>query len=200
MARTVSRAPAPRPAQPMTLATSMRPAPADEEKGEAAVVAEPRLDRSALGYVEPRPGIDGRQYYAQCAGCIHFVPENAMRGAVSGDRCVILGADFTVTDDSTCAYFLPWPTGVADSDDVAENAEDMVEGEKGSITPWQAGFLRDTAVQCCRCRSFEPEENECSLYEALNTALPNVWALDEKVKPGACCSAWNPQPQPESMI
>ncbi len=185
----------PRPGAAPTMAASMRDDPA-EEANEPEIVAEPRLNRSALGYIEPRVGIDGASSFCQCDSCMHFVPENAMRGAVVGDRCLILGATFPVSGESSCAYFLPWPTGAADADDVSENAEDMIEGERGSITPYDAGFVRDTKVRCMNCRSFESDESECSLYEALNDKLPNVWQLDCSVKGGACCSCWNAMPQP----
>ncbi len=71
----------------------------------------------------------------------------------------------------------------------------MVEGEKGSVQPYQVGYTTNP-VQCQRCRSFDMEEAECEMFEELNTKLPSIWDLDCSVKPNACCNAWNALPQP----
>lgn len=169
----------------------------DEEAGEKSVGAEPKLDRSAFVYLEPREAVDGKNYFALCASCYNFIPESFGRGAMRGDRCRLLGADFTVNDDSSCRLYAPWPDGKPCDGCQQHGAEKMVRGVHGSLSARDAGYRYDKVTRCGSCRHFEYDDNTCSMFEALNASLPAVFDLKTEVKPGARCLLWTDFPPPE---
>jgi len=197
MAKTIFDAPPPRPGR------SLKPylaAPEPMEPAEKEVAAEPRLTRAVVGYLEPREGIDGLSYYNQCASCVAFIPEGMMRGAVRGARCAKFDSDFPVTDDSGCNLYTPTPDGKPCGHCAEHAAEKVIKGQRGSVSPWTVGFVRDKKRRCETCRQFEFGEGdagpECSLMEAMNEALPAVFQMEAKVKPGAKCDMWCDYPEP----
>lgn len=193
MARSIAEGPvAPRGLATRSLAQAAVAVP--EEAKERAVAAEPRLDRSAFLYMEPRPGIDGAGSFAQCAACQHFVPEAMMRGAVRGDRCSLFGSTFPITDDDSCGLFAPNPDGRPCEHCEVHAAEEMISGMRASASPYQVGYVSDQKVRCMNCRQFDAENSECEFFGELNEKLPALFACDEKVKADGCCNAWAAYP------
>lgn len=182
----------------MSMAQAMTaPEEPENEAGEPEIEAVPRLDRSVFAYMEARKGIDGEQYFGACGSCQNFVAEAYMRGAVRGARCAILGSNMTVNDDSSCDRWLPWPDGQPDSGCIAEMADGMVAGCRGSTSPMAVGFLWDKRKVCTTCRQFEGAESECSFFECLNQTCPSLFMLDTNIVTPAKCSAWSEIPTPE---
>jgi hypothetical protein len=181
-----------------------RRAPAENEAGEEPVKAEPRLDRSVFLYMAPRDGFDGKGYFGQCSNCAQFVPEASMHGTVRGARCVLLGSEFSVTDDSSCGFWQPWAVGVPCQAIVDSNAAELARGLRGAVSPSTAGYVYDTRVRCQHCRMADMDGDgtgipECELYQALNEALPEVFDLDKTIEGAACCNAWVKIPEPEGF-
>jgi hypothetical protein len=204
MARTLTAIdmPAPR-AKPSgrMVASPMAPLPKMEpEEGEREVAAEPKLMRDVLLYLEPREALDGKQYFGLCGSCRNYVSEGAMHGAVRGDRCALFGADFPVTDDSSCHLFCPTPDGQPCAHCQEHAGQKMIMGQRPCISPFVAGFVHDTTPRCARCRQYDPVESKCCLMEALNKALPEVYALDAAVKPGGRCVQWSDFPPPDEAM
>lgn len=151
-------------------------------------------DRSVFLYMEPRIAIDGPDYFARCGSCVNFIPENAMHGAVAGDRCALFGSGFPITDDSSCGLYAPNADGQPCAGCVKHAAEEIIEGCRGSVDPWVAGFVRDERVQCQNCFNFDYEAAKCKLFAGLNAAAPERWALTDDVLAGACCNGWMKYP------
>ena len=185
--------PAPRPTAGKSLA-QLATAPPDEEKGEKEVEAVPRLMRDVLGYMEPRPGIDGGAYFGNCAACSNYVPEAMMRGALRGDRCGLLGSTFMITDDAACNSFMPWPDGKPCGECQSHTANKLVAGLRASASPFDLGYVSDEKVKCSGCRHFDGADSECELIESMNESMPKVFAMDCKVKPDGTCTAWTDYP------
>ena len=164
---------------------------------ETKVAAEPKLDRACLVYLEPREAIDGKSYFGQCAACSSFIPESTMRGAVRGDRCALFGAQFPITDDDSCHLWTPWPDGRPDEKRLGHNGEAMVRNAPAAVQPYNVGYRAEEKVRCAFCRHYEYESKTCQLMAALNAALPDVFALDDQVKPGGKCDLWTPPAPPE---
>jgi hypothetical protein len=196
VALTIAHGMVAKPARTPSIAESVGPAPADNEAAEPAVAAEPRLTRSVFLYLEPREGIDGKDYFGLCGSCRNFVPEAMMRGAVRGNRCAILGSNMPITDDSFCRVYIPTNDGQACDDCQSHAAEEMIEGQRGAVNSWDVGYVQDDTGRCSDCRHFEIGENECAMFEALNEKLPAVFDLNCEVKPGAKCSLWTDEPPP----
>lgn len=163
---------------------------AQRTEGEEPVTADPKYDRSTFVYLEPREGIDGPDDFCQCISCQNFVPERAMRGVTAGNRCVMFGSSFPVEAYASCTLYAPWPQGKPEEWCISHEATHMMDGCRGSVTPGAAGYI-NARVQCHRCRQFDEMEKECELYECLNAALPNIFALNETVDRHGCCDAWN---------
>lgn len=165
-------------------------APAEKEADEPEIEAEPRLDRSTFLYLEGRKGIDGEGYFGCCASCENFIPESQMRGAVRGDRCKLLGAQFPINDDSGCNFYAPWPTGRPCDGCLAHHAEKMIRGERGSVMPMAAGFVFGQRRVCTTCRQYDFEAKECRFFEELNEKLPALFDLNKAIVTPAKCTAW----------
>ena len=181
------------------LAHAFQAPPAAEEKGEPEVAAEPKITRSALLYLEPREGIDGKEYFALCGSCQNFIPEAKMRGAVRGNRCSLLGSNFPVTDDSFCRAYMPNSDGQACSHCQDHAAEEMIEGQRGAVSAWDVGYVPDETGRCSDCRHFDAVESECEMFEELNEKLPAVFDLNCEVKPCGRCTLWCDEPPDQDM-
>lgn len=194
---TIAHGVAPKAARTPSIAQSMAQPVVDEEAGEKPVAAEPRMDRSAFLYRERREGIEGPSYAGQCGSCMHFISEALMRGAVSGNRCELFGSNFPVADDDKCHLQVPWPDGKPCDRCLAHAAEEMVEGCRGSIDPWLAGYRMNIKPRCEYCRFYDVAEKECEMLEELNAKVPLVFDLNIKVKPDAKCNLFTSPPPPE---
>jgi hypothetical protein len=107
--------------------------------------------------------------FAQCGTCWLFNAEK--------ERCAILGPKFEVDDDDSCNFYLK-----------GEHLKGMKL--QALVTPKNAGFA-DRKVRCENCRF--SSNNECRLYSMLNEKLPDVFDLDSKIEPRACCNANSPK-------
>lgn len=195
MARTVADGYMPRLAPSGVMALAMTKP--EVEAGEPELEAVPRIGRAAFLYLEPRPGLDGAGYFAQCASCSSFVPEAFGRGAFRGARCALFGSSMPVTDDSSCGLFTPWASGMPCDEIVACNAGQIAGGLRAAVTPTDAGYVADTKVRCRNCRFVDMEGDgtgapECEFFEHLNKTCPSLFMLDTKVALDGCCNAWTP--------
>jgi hypothetical protein len=180
--------------------------PEAHEAAEPPVEAVPKITRNALGYLEPRVGLDGLSMFAKCGSCQNYVPEASMSGALVGSRCAILGSSWPINDDACCDRYVPWGAGLPCAEVTSFFAMELRKRYPGALTPFQAGYKEGgpRAPQCCGCRFFDmpdmapsPDVAECELYECLNTKTPEIFALDKAIKPYARCSLWTPPEQPE---
>ncbi len=170
-----------------------------EEGKEPPVEAVPRLTREAFGYLEPRPGIDGRQYFGSCGSCQSFVSEAAMTGAVLGSRCVLFGSQMRITDDDSCNHFAPFGAGAPCEETVSFNAAALRRGLPQAIYPWLAGYKPQCPTQCRTCRFGDtsgtaPGKLECEAFESLNETSGNLFALEKTVDAYAGCALWQERP------
>lgn len=124
-----------------------------------------KLDTSAFLYLEQ---IKPTTQFAQCATCQLFMPNK--------QRCSIFGKDDVVVANASCGLYIQ---GTPHDDQEITSV----------VTPEQAGYV-DGQVRCENCIWFNPEPSTCGLFEDLNKAMPDVWALEEKVDAKACCNAW----------
>lgn len=167
-----------------------------EEPNEPAVEAVPRITREAFGYLEPRPGIDGLQYFGNCGSCQSFVSEAAMTGAVIGSRCIKFGSRFPVSDDDHCNRYEPWASGIPCEAVTMFYAGEIRKGAAASVSSWEAGYKAKTCVQCNACRFFDASQSpsgvdgECEAMEELNEQSPKLFNLLSSVKSRAWCSMW----------
>jgi hypothetical protein len=106
--------------------------------------------------------------FAQCGTCWLFNPQR--------ERCVILGPDFKVEADDSCTFYLQ-----------GEPEKDLELVNR--VTPKDAGFVRREV----RCENCKYGGNRCQLFEMLNNKLPDVFDLDTKIEPRACCNAQTPR-------
>lgn len=173
------------------------------EATEPKVEAVPKLRRSALGYLEPRQGLDGLQYFGQCSSCQSFVPEAAMGGAVRGSRCALFGADFPVTDDDCCDRWLGWASGIPCAAVVEFNAGEVRKGLRQAVAPWDVGYKSDETCQCKNCvfadrgdpmKPRPPGVAECEAFQDLNERAPNLFELDTAINLNGGCNLWTEPP------
>jgi len=124
-----------------------------------------KIKRDAFAYM------DGNQAnFAQCESCCWTQPIDAHRGL-----CCLLNHE--VADDDTCgAYVQGWYAGMSPARRLSDE---------------EAGYLKHTQVRCENCRY---GGDRCKLYMALNRSAPNIFHLEEKITPLACCSAWRVKP------
>jgi len=121
--------------------------------------AEP-IKRDAFLYMEPRWPL---QQFAQCATCAHFLQ----------GRCALFWQTDPVTAGDSCGLYVHGPNATSGA-------------PLGLLRPAEAGFVA-RAVRCENCAFFDA--GVCGLYRQLNSALPQVFALDPQVNPKACCNA-----------
>lgn len=182
-----------------------QPSEQAEEAAEPPVEAMPKIGRAAFLYMEPRPGLDGLQYFRQCASCESFVPEASMGGAIQGARCAKFGSQFPVTDDDSCSLYYPWHSGLPCAEMIATNAMELRKGIPGGPLPYSMGYKSQCAAKCRSCRfvDFRDEMNmgvaktaECEAYESLNECSPNIFELITTINPNGGCSLWQKE-QPD---
>ena len=119
-----------------------------------------KIKRDAFIYL---PGKD--KEFAQCGTCWLFNAEK--------ERCAILGPTFEVDDDDACNFYLK-----------GDPSKDLKLVAR--VTPKNAGFV-DRKVRCENCKY--GGGGVCKLYTMLNEKLPDVFDLDTKIEPRACCNA-----------
>ncbi len=177
-----------------------------EEPKEPPVEAVPRISREAFGYLEPRPGIDGKSYHGACGACQNFVPEAAMTGAVYGSRCVLFGSSFPITDDDSCNRWVGWAAGAPCDHVTAFNAAEIRRGLPGALSPYQVGYRSKCPTQCRTCRfgdGLDPEtppgKLECEIMEDMQEKAPLLFALETTVDPWGGCNLWSEKPQDQPM-
>lgn len=149
-----------------------------------------KIGREAFLYLAPRKGIDDPKTFAQCGPCRVFVPEEALNERFDGDRCVFHGSKKKVDDDDSCGFMVPWAKGKPEPEVVAKHAKEIEKGIPGSTTPERSGLV-SKLVQCHRCAWPKDQATKCGLYEKLNREFPEIFDLDEKIEPHACCNAWD---------
>jgi len=124
--------------------------------------------RDCFGYMEPSPDIPD---FAQCGSCKMWLKRQELcywlpktKEVEAGDSCILYvqGAPF--------------------------NNPDMKA--TGLLQPEVVGFI-DGKVRCENCSSFSKENSGCNLFHTLTQAFPTIFKLNSKVKPRACCNAWN---------
>ncbi len=103
--------------------------------------------------------------FGQCGTCWQFNAEK--------ERCAILGPDFKVADDDSCCLFVK-----------GDYPKDLKLVAR--ITPKNAGFV-ERRVRCENCKY--GGSGNCKLYEMLNEKFPDIFDLDTKIEPRACCNA-----------
>lgn len=123
-----------------------------------------RIKRDAFIYLSSTS-----KEFAQCGMCWLFNAEK--------ERCAILGPTFKVDDDDSCCLFV--------KGEPVKNQPIIAR-----ITPKNAGFVK-RRVRCENCKF--GDDNKCKLYKMLNEKFPDVFDLDEKIEPRACCNAQTPR-------
>ncbi len=123
-----------------------------------------KIDRSAFLYLPPKPPAKD---FAQCKTCIMFKPKS--------ERCGIFGPKDKVTTDQSCGLYL--------------HGKPNEDQECRSITTPKDAGLVDGPVRCENCSW--ADNGICGLYQLLNDKLPDVFDLDEKISPEACCNGWS---------
>lgn len=120
-----------------------------------------KIDRSAFVYLPPKPPADE---FAQCATCIHFIPDH---------RCGIFADSDRVTANASCGLYL--------------HGKPSDKKCRAIVTPAQAGYVTG-GVRCENCSWYD--DGQCGLYKTLMQQLPDVFDLDTKVDPQGCCNAF----------
>lgn len=122
-----------------------------------------KIDRSAFIYLEPRGEVD---QFSQCGTCVAFLPEK--------QRCAWFSKDDKVIAEASCALYV---NGEPNDDQEIRN----------SVIPKDAGYVEEQ-VRCENCTHVK--DSNCSLYQKLNQALPELFDLDSKIEDKGCCNAW----------
>lgn len=123
-----------------------------------------RRKRDAFGYMDPRGNIPD---FAQCSSCRLWLTDR--------ERCHWLPDDFNVDDDDSCILYIQGRPIRGDAKTT------------GALTPQEVGFY-DGKTRCENCVSLDG--NECGLFKRLNEAFPDIFDLETRVKPRACCNAF----------
>lgn len=123
-----------------------------------------KVKRDAFLYEEPRPPVDK---FAQCATCVFF----------TNPGCPAIG-DKAVKATDSCGLYCHGKPG-------------SEKPKKPFATPEEAGLVH-RAVRCENCSFFEGP-NHCGLFARLNKEQPDIFDLDEKVHPKACCNSQMPK-------
>lgn len=122
-----------------------------------------KIKRDAFIYLSGKD-----KQFAQCETCWLF---NADK-----ERCGILGPDFEVKAYASCTFYLK-----------GDPPKDMKLVKR--VSPKAAGYV----VRSVRCENCKYGGDECQLYVMLNEKLPEVFDLDTKIEPRACCNAQTPK-------
>lgn len=125
------------------------------------------ISREALGYLEPHTkGLEDD--FAQCAHCFLFDRK---------DRCGIHGPKVEIKAGDSCIYFAPGVYG---------GMKPVV-----LVSPKESQLVH-RKVRCENCR-FSTQVHRCRLYSLLNSVLPAIFKLDDKIEPKACCNLQTPR-------
>jgi len=174
------------------------PTETQAEEGEAKVVSEPKLDKAALGYMEPRKGVDAPTDFRSCASCVNMIPERIFRAATQGNRCLILGMSVDLTD--YCNKYSAWPLGKPDERVLEANALLAIDARgRGAVDMVDAGYCSDDDHKhlCRCCKHFdlmgEPDDPGpgCELMEQLVRDNPDIWGMTNKINPDGGCNGWS---------
>jgi hypothetical protein len=177
-----------------------------QEAAEPPIEAVPRIGRGALGYQEPRPGLDGLAMAGMCGSCQSFVPEVNFGGAVTGARCVLFGSQMVVHDDDSCDRWLPFNAGLPCEALINFNAGELRKGLPQAVNPYSVGFRHEETTQCQNCRFVDlgelgaqrpPNIAECEAFESLNERSPNLFDLVTAINLRGGCNLWTAPPEPE---
>lgn len=125
-------------------------------------------DRSAFGYMEPSPDIAD---FAQCGSCQLWLANKEL--------CYWLRPKDEVQEYDSCILYVQ-------GDPITDDHVNCTS----SCTPQEVGFHKG-AVRCENCTSFAAGLSACNLYSKLNEEFPQLFKLKTKVKPHACCNAFD---------
>ena len=127
-----------------------------------------KIKRDAFIYLSGKD-----KQFAQCETCWMFDSEK--------ERCAILGPKFEVKAYASCCFY------------IKGDHPRWMKTER-LVSPKEAGYVV-RSVRCENCRYSRSSDNgsECGLYVTLNEKLPDIFDLDEKIEPRACCNANTPK-------
>lgn len=121
------------------------------------------ISRAAFLYLPPT---GDHKDFAQCSSCGMFIPER--------DQCWLFGPKDKVVADASCGMYIQ---GTPSNDQEPQN----------KVTPQDAGYNLGQ-VRCENCKWLS--DGTCTLFELLNTQLPDIFDLDTQVHDKGCCNAW----------
>jgi len=122
-----------------------------------------KITRDAFLYMD-----SNTRDFAQCATCWLFHSEK--------NRCSVLGPNVEVKPEYSCGYF-------------GKGTSATRPPLKKLFTPKEVGLV-ERKVRCENCTY---GGKTCSLYDALNKAMPDKFNLDASIHPKACCNAQTPK-------
>lgn len=123
-----------------------------------------KIQRDAFLYMEPKPP---KGEFAQCSTCFMWIPES--------NTCAIHGEELEVQGTDSCGLYVHGESAFE------EAAKLVTEEESGLVT------------HPVRCENCYYGGKECGLYVKLNKALPELFDLDTKISPQACCNGQTPK-------
>jgi len=129
-----------------------------EQAGEGS-----KLNRNTFLYMDPK---DPEDTFAQCATCIHFLPD--------AERCLLFSENDEVIAEGSCGLY---------AHGTPEDNRDLVK----STTPEEAGYIVGQ-VRCENCSWFN-KDSTCGVYQELNK-LKDIFDLDVGIDPKGCCNAF----------
>lgn len=97
--------------------------------------------------------------FAQCGSCVF-----------GRDKCGIMGGQKVSAKDGSCGFYMK---GV------------QINRVVANLTREQTGYV-ERQVRCHNCKY---GGSNCELYTMLNKEFPDVFDLEEKISPNACCNA-----------
>ena len=151
-----------------------------------------KIERDTFLYMEPPAGYYDADWFANCKTCRKYVPQEYSK---THSECIELGPNPKIGDDWSCCLYSWWPllrpNPTIINDHLVEIETAQKKGATAFVSPKVAGLVH-RRVQCRRCMFFDAKESECELYELLTKLRPDVFSLDKKVKPLACCNAQEP--------
>lgn len=140
-----------------------------------------KVTRASFVYLEFKEGksFGDEHCFAQCETCRLW----------TGDEhktCMILGKDQSVVGHGSCDLYVngkPHP--------------DWHGHEEARMTAEEAGYV-ERDVRCENCTAFKPsqedeEHGKCKMFAALNKSNPEIFNLEVRVYPFACCNAQQPK-------
>jgi hypothetical protein len=125
-------------------------------------------NRSAFGYMEPKHNIPN---FAQCGSCKMWIKNRK--------ECYYFTKGKEVDEDDSCIMYVQ-----------GENMPGNMVYPINAFPPEVVGFY-DGPVRCENCISFNKAKSGCELFYELTEEHPDMFDLDSKVKPRACCNAFD---------